>query len=120
MPNVRIGRVTLSWTSYDDRRSLTARSRGTFSRTQSPFARGATRFGRSRSTAAGRGHRRDIPAEGVSRPERPRADPIRRLGKQGHRLGFLSPNTAFARDQRVTTTVVPIETRSYRSVMSGL
>src|ERR1700721_3002337 len=90
--------------------------------------------------------------QGTSGPEGAGADPLRRLGEQGHRFGFLNPEISSPRnlepnpgspefgrriprhaiarlrttkiamtkiaDQRATTTVVPTETRSYKSAIS--
>ena len=98
--------------------------------TQAAYAGGQARARRGRSAQAGcRGKRQAGGREGVSGPEGPGADPLWRLGDQGHRLGFLRALNKKPRDRAAfhfgsdatcaTTTVVPTETRWYRSVISA-
>src|SRR5215471_2275226 len=58
-------------------------------RTQPAVAGGPTRARRGRSAPPGGRGQRQISASGISRPEGARTDPLRRLGKERHRLGFL-------------------------------
>jgi len=148
----------------DDGKSIAARIGRICAGTQTAFARGRACARRGRGAKAGGCcGRRETCAQRASRPQGAGTNPIWRLGKQGHRLGFLSPIRSCARgflsfsghsgarvkranpesrdspmrncasevssfgpsrndqsyDQRVTTTVVPTDTRWKRSVISG-
>src|SRR5216684_5086595 len=86
-----IGRgVNTALETCDDRRSFIACNGRIAWRTQATHAGGKARACGSRSAQKGCRGERQACGQGVSGPEGPGTDEVRRLGEQGHRLGFLS------------------------------